>query len=446
LTAAAVAAAGGLTNVTSAMLVAAGGLTDVTAAQAGAMPSNAVRVVSVTTGAVASVTTNNGEVSVVVVAGGGGAAVPEADTNALVQLAAHQSLSAVAAHGGPVIHYVATNGAHVTPFLTWATAASNIQSAVDAALAGEVVLVSNGVYGTGTRAVGGENNRLVVTNGATVRSANGPAVTRIVGGADVRGVYLGSTAWLVGMTVTNAASSSMYGSGVYGGAISNCTLAGNSADCGGGAYTSRLYNCTLTGNSAPTAGGGAYKCTLYNCVLVGNTSDSAGGTVLCTVYNCTLVDNSGDAGSSYYSTLYNCITTGNGNGDVECSAYYSLGPDYEGTGNITGDPLFVDEVHGDYRLKGGSPCINTGTNLAWTVGAADLDGQARVYPAGSRVDMGAYEAVSDALAWHQGDSVLTAGEAFKLGTVGQLMIRNGTQLVFVAGTVTNVLDSNLGAP
>jgi hypothetical protein len=42
--------------------------------------------------------------------------------------------------------------------------------------------------------------------------------------------------------------------------------------------------------------------------------------------------------------------------------------------------------------------------------------------------------------------VLTAGEAFKLGTVGQLMIRNGTQLVFVAGTVTNVLDSNLGAP
>jgi hypothetical protein len=42
--------------------------------------------------------------------------------------------------------------------------------------------------------------------------------------------------------------------------------------------------------------------------------------------------------------------------------------------------------------------------------------------------------------------VLTADLALGLGTVGQLLMLNGTQLVFVAGTVTNVLDGDVGTP
>jgi hypothetical protein len=42
--------------------------------------------------------------------------------------------------------------------------------------------------------------------------------------------------------------------------------------------------------------------------------------------------------------------------------------------------------------------------------------------------------------------VLTADLALGLGTVGQLLMLNGTQLVFVAGAVTNVLDGDVGTP
>src|ERR1051325_6022311 len=87
-----------------------------------------------------------------------------------------------------------SNTAPAAPFTSWATAATNIQDAVDAAVAGDEILVTNGVYQPRDRAVYGSSNRVAVTKPLTLRSINGPAVTSIDGGrwgtSPVRCVYL----------------------------------------------------------------------------------------------------------------------------------------------------------------------------------------------------------------------------------------------------------------
>src|SRR5947207_11467811 len=91
-------------------------------------------------------------------------------------------LLAFASSALAAVHYVDVNSTNATPpYTNWTTAATNIQDAVDAAVAGAEIVVTNGSYHTGGRAAGGDStiNRVAVDKLLTVRSVNGPGATSI---------------------------------------------------------------------------------------------------------------------------------------------------------------------------------------------------------------------------------------------------------------------------
>jgi len=309
-------------------------------------------------------------------------------------------------------HYVDRNSTNpVSPFLTWETAAVEIQAAVDVATNGSTVLVTNGVYDTGGAVNPGHSlmNRVCITNAITVQSVNGPEETIIEGkpGANggndndsIRGVYLGSQASLIGFTITKGHTKGAYTSAAdrYGGGLfmtenseaTHCILRNNKSYYpGGGAYLyggGTLNNSILTENNARNAGGGAFLRdggVLNNCTLSGNSAeDVAGGLYLKngTVNNCIIWDNSADDHPSLYEEhdsenflRFCCVADGVDHGIDGC---------------ITNDPLFVDGHGGNFQLFPNSPCIDTGNNTNAPAGT-DLFGHARII--NGVVDMGAYE-------------------------------------------------------
>ncbi|HSY20212.1 MAG TPA: immunoglobulin domain-containing protein [Candidatus Acidoferrales bacterium] len=263
---------------------------------------------------------------------------------------------------GPSFRYVNVNGTNpVTPFLDWTTAATNIQDAIDAAVAGDFITVTDGVYQVGGRVMFNlMTNRVAINKAVTVQSVNGPAVTTIrgnrpQGNSAVRCVYVTNNAVLSGFTLLGGGTRTtgdllheecgggawcestnarligcliisnvawLNGGGEAFGTLSNCTLSGNIATngSGGGTYIGRLNSCVLSNNYAQFIGGGSYSNILNGCTLakniargfVGNGSTSGGGAALGVLNNCTLTGNfSLSGGGAAQCTLYFCTIISN---------------------------------------------------------------------------------------------------------------------------------------
>jgi hypothetical protein len=290
------------------------------------------------------------------------------------------------------IHVVDAASANPSaPYLSWSTAAATIQDAVDVAVAGDVVLATNGLYTRGGRSVGGSlTNRVVLDKPLTVISVNGYSSTIIEGAWDpvatngpaaVRCAWLGDGAVLSGFTLRNGATSAR--SGLFGGPF----------ESGGGAWcasTSAIVsNCVLTNNRA-VYGGGVAQGTILNSLLVQNVANYGGGTFNATAANCTVLFNFTSAQLSRYGAgtyggiARNSIVLHNYNGfpypyqednfgaPLTPAAQYSYcctQPIVGGVGNLAIDPLFTDLFH----LASSSPCRSAGT-APYAYGA-DLDGE-----------------------------------------------------------------------
>ncbi|MFH1738914.1 MAG: right-handed parallel beta-helix repeat-containing protein [bacterium] len=170
----------------------------------------------------------------------------------------------------------------------------------------------------------------------------------------------------------------------------------------------KLINCAIIENRAAEGGGGVYcyqsSPTLINCSIIGNSAYEFGG-VYCyqsspNLVNCLIIDNAAIEGGGAISceesspTLTNCILWNagpeiKGSGlDAVVVAYSCIQSGWPGEGNINADPLFVDPVNGDYRLRNGSPCVDRG----FVTAAPNRDAEGSSRPGSDGLaDMGAYE-------------------------------------------------------
>lgn len=205
--------------------------------------------------------------------------------------------------------------------------------------------------------------------------------------------------------------------------FTNCTFQNNFATkLGGGmanalASTPIFSNCYFTDNTSEGKGGGIYNDfgsspTFEYCLIANNSAQRAaaigcenGSSPILT--NCTIAMNYAyDMGGGIFTGAYipapseeahelnltNCIVWGNINqwgGPTDLVVwhenffditYSNVGDGFNhlGEGTIQGDPMFVDELAGDFTLAETSPCINAG------------DPDSPLDPDGTRADMGVY--------------------------------------------------------
>jgi hypothetical protein len=183
--------------------------------------------------------------------------------------------------------------------------------------------------------------------------------------------------------------------------VKNSEIIQNEAKNGGGIYrlgssdeTNWVINSIIAKNEARKSGGGIYfgfldRWTIINSVIAKNSAGLNGGGIRGMEYHASYHN---IANSIFSDNIPNQIWL---NPESENSPFQEninminslVRGSYPGTGNIDADPMFKD---GSYKLRNGSPCIDSGANDPFdlVLPRKDKAGETRI---NHIVDMGAYE-------------------------------------------------------
>jgi len=312
-------------------------------------------------------------------------------------------------HGNPLdsnswpqaTHYVSANGSHVAPFATPATAATNIQAALDAADTHDIVMLLDAEYADSELDFGGKSITLSAAGfrTAALDGRNAHRLAEFTSGenryAVLANLVLKSGAAVDGGAVMIDAS---------GPSILNCRFESNTAGDDAGAIrikdgaTPLVRTCVFAHNRA-TGDGGALHLTglsdamIEECVFDANHTDDDGGALSldqahAIVSNCVFTANRGaDNGAGIFATSAQSLVVAasvfnaNAADDHGGGIYLQTGSDVtvrdcRFTGNFAADggglgardcPVLVDrcrfvrntafEDGGALRFKGGAPVV-----------------------------------------------------------------------------------------